>query len=94
MVGEGLEGGEVVKEKGIDGGVMDMYWMKGIDEERVVGYGEKRNGIVRGEKDNVIGGLGSGVGEVVSEDYGAGVKRMGVDEGLGEVGRMDYLKKS
>ncbi|TWM29324.1 hypothetical protein CHCC14819_3438 [Bacillus licheniformis] len=38
--------------------------------------------------------MGSAVAEVLSEHYPAPLKRIGVHEAFGQVGTIDYLKKS
>lgn len=60
----------------------------------MVRYAQKTNAIVTAENHNVIGGLGSAVAEVLSEHYPAPLKRIGVHEAFGQVGTIDYLKKS
>ncbi len=74
--------------------MIDMYCIKPIDQETVVRYAQKTNAIVTAENHNVIGGLGSAVAEVLSEHYPAPLKRIGVHEAFGQVGTIDYLKKS
>ena len=43
------------------------------------------------ENQNVIGGLGSAVCEVLAEQYPVRVKRLGVQDRFGEVGTLEYL---
>ncbi|MPQ25584.1 transketolase family protein [Bacillus paralicheniformis] len=93
MVAEALQAAELLKEKGIDAAVIDMYCIKPIDQETVIRYAQKTKAIVTAENHNVIGGLGSAVAEVLSEHYPAPLKRIGVHEAFGQVGTIDYLKK-
>jgi len=53
---------------------------------------EKTKAVVTVENHNVIGGLGSAVAEVLSEYCPTLMRRIGVKEQFGQVGKVDYLK--
>ncbi|WP_268921676.1 transketolase C-terminal domain-containing protein [Metabacillus sediminilitoris] len=53
---------------------------------------KKTKAIVTAENHNVIGGLGSAVAEVLSEHCPTPLRRIGVKEQFGQVGKADYLK--
>ncbi|MEC1260639.1 transketolase C-terminal domain-containing protein [Bacillus swezeyi] len=93
MVAEALKASELLKAKGIEAAVIDMYCMKPIDKETVIHYAEKTKAVVTAENHNVIGGLGSAVAEVLSEHCPVPLKRIGVHEAFGQVGDTDYLKE-
>lgn len=57
---------EMLEEKGISTGLLDMYCVKPIDENCVVEMAEKVSSIVTIEEHSVYGGLGSLVAQIVS----------------------------
>ena len=60
--------------------------MKPLDEETVLGSVEKTGAAITAEEHNVIGGLGSAISEVVSEEYPVPVKKIGIQDRFGESG--------
>jgi transketolase len=92
MVAESLLAADLLQELGIQATVIDMFSIKPIDKEVIVKYAEKTKAIVTAENHNVIGGLGSAVAEVLSEHCPTRMRRIGVKEQFGQVGKVDYLK--
>lgn len=93
MVAESLKAAELLAQEGIEASVIDMYSIKPIDKDLIVEYAQKTKGIVTAENHNVIGGLGSAVAEVLSEHCPTPLRRIGVKEQFGQVGRAPYLKE-
>jgi transketolase len=50
--------------------------------------------VVTAENQNVIGGLGGAVCEVLAENYPVKVKRLGAQDRFGEVGDVQYLTET
>ncbi|MGT2887916.1 transketolase family protein [Streptococcus didelphis] len=89
MVAEALEVAEKMAKEGIAVGVIDLFRVKPIHEEvKTLLLGKP---IVTLENHNKIGGLGSAICELVSEEKTTPVRRMGVDESFGQVGKIAYL---
>jgi len=93
MVAESLKAADLLLEQGINATVIDMFSIKPIDRELIVKYAEKTKAIVTAENHNIIGGLGSAVAEVLSEFSPTPMRRIGVKEQFGQVGKLDYLKE-
>lgn len=93
MVAESLKAADLLQEQGIDAAVIDMFTIKPIDRELIVKYAKKTRAVVTAENHNVIGGLGSAVAEVLSEYCPTSLRRIGVKEQFGQVGKVDYLKE-
>ncbi|CEG28530.1 transketolase family protein [Bacillus sp. B-jedd] len=93
MVAEALRAADLLAGSGIEAAVIDMYSIKPIDTQLIVQYAEKTNFIITAENHNAIGGLGSAVAEVLSEHRPTKMKRIGVKEQFGQVGKTDYLKQ-
>jgi transketolase len=55
---------------------------------------KKTNAVVTAENQNVIGGLGGAVCEVLADNYPAKVKRLGAQDRFGEVGDVPYLSET
>ncbi|MBP5308512.1 MAG: transketolase family protein [Clostridia bacterium] len=92
MVYEALKARELLAKKGVFASVYDMHTIKPVDSAAVIYEAKKCGAIVTAENHNVIGGLGSAVCEVVSENYPVPVERVGVEESFGEVGSQEYLQ--
>lgn len=93
MVAESLKAADLLQEQGIEATVIDMFSIKPIDKDLIVKYAEKTKAIVTAENHNVIGGLGSAVAEVLSEYCPTRMRRIGVKEQFGQVGKLEYLKE-
>ena len=85
-VGESLEAAKKLAADGIDAEVINIHTIKPIDAELVVKSAQKTGMVVTVEEHSVIGGLGSAVCEVLSEQLPTKVKRIGVYDRFGESG--------
>jgi len=81
MVHEALKAAEILKNEGINAFVVNIELAK------------KTNCVVTAEDHNIIGGLGSAVAEVLSENYPCLMKRIGVKDVYAESGKPDELYK-
>ena len=93
MVHEALKAADMLKNKGIDVFVVNIHTIKPIDEELIIDLAKKTGFVVTAEDHNVIGGLGSAVAEVLSENYPCRVKRIGLKDCYAESGKPDELYK-
>lgn len=94
MVYEALLACKKLKEKGIDGELINIHTIKPIDRDCIIKSARKTNRVVTCENHNTIGGLRSAVTEVLSESYPVIVKGIGVQDRFGQVGKLPYLKKA
>ncbi|MGL5330882.1 MAG: transketolase family protein [Peptostreptococcaceae bacterium] len=86
MVNEAVIAHEELKAEGINVRVINMSTIKPIDRELIVAAAKETKVIVTAEEHSVIGGLGSAVSEVVSEECPVIVKKVGVKDVFGESG--------
>lgn len=93
MVEESLKAKELLAEKGISARVINIYTIKPIDKEAIIKAAKETGAIVTAENHFITGGLGSAVTEVVCDYCPVPVKRIGINEHFGEVGKLDYLMK-
>ena len=93
MVHEALKAYDILKNKGVNVYVVNISTIKPLDSELVVGLAKKTNCVITAEDHNIIGGLGSAVAELLSEEYPCRMKRIGVQDKFGESGKPDELYK-
>ena len=94
MVGEAVKAANALEEKGISARVVNIHTIKPIDREIIVESAKKTGLIVTAEEHNVIGGLGSAVAEVLSEECPTKLVRIGVEDKFGMSGpALELLKK-
>ena len=92
-VSEAIKAQEILKEKGINIRVIDIHTIKPIDRELVIKCAKETKRIITVEDHNIIGGLGSAVCEVLSEEYPVKVERMGIPDTFGRSGKAEELMK-
>ena len=85
-VSSALEAAEKLKEDGIDAEIVNIHTIKPIDRELVIASAKKTGKAVTAEEHSVIGGLGSAVAEVLSEEAPTKLLRIGVEDVFGESG--------
>ncbi len=93
MVNEALIAAENLKADGIDARVINIHTIKPIDKDILVKAAKETGAIVTAEEHSIIGGLGSAVTEVLSEEYPVPVVRLGVNDTFGKSGpALELLK--
>lgn len=90
---EALKAKEELTKEGIDIRVVDMHTIKPIDKEIIIKSAKETNKIITIEDHNIIGGLGTAVCEVLSEEYPKKVVRMGIKDEFGTSGKAEELMK-
>jgi transketolase len=91
VVGNSLKAGIELKKDGIDIKVVNIHTIKPLDIELVINSAKATGKILTIEDHNIIGGLGSAVCEVLSENYPVKMKRLGVPDKFGESGSPEGL---
>ncbi len=94
MVNEAIKASEELKKENINAEVIDIHTIKPLDEKLIIETAKKTGKVVVAEEHNIIGGLGSAVSEVLSENHPTKIKRVGVKDTFGESGSpADLVKK-
>ena len=93
MVSEAILAKEGLEKQGINIRVVDMHTIKPIDKELIVKCAKETKRIITIEDHSIIGGLGSAVCEVLSEEYPCKVTRMGMKDTFGKSGKAEKLLK-
>ena len=92
-VSEALKAQEALKEKGINIRVIDVHTIKPLDKETIIKCAKETKRIITIEDHSIIGGLGTAVCEVLSENYPTKVMRIGINDTFGESGTAEELLK-
>lgn len=90
---EALKAMEELKNKGINIRVIDIHTIKPIDKEIILKAAKETAKIITIEDHSIIGGLGTAVCEVLSENYPSKVIRMGIKDTFGTSGNAKELMK-
>ncbi len=94
MVQKALKAADELSKEGISVRVINIHTIKPIDKEIIIKAAKETKAIVTAEEHSIIGGLGSAVLEVLSDECPTLVKRIGVNDTFGESGKPnDLLEK-
>lgn len=85
-----LAAGELAKE-GITVDLLHYPSVKPFDREALVISARKTGAVVTVENQNIIGGLGGAVAEVLGEEHPTKMRRLGIPDRFGEVATEEYL---
>lgn len=91
LLKETLEAANILCGLGIGAKVIEMHTIKPIDRQAILKAAKATHAIVTVEDHNIIGGLGSAVAEILSEEYPVRMKRIGVSDTFGESGDVELL---
>ena len=86
-VSEAIRAQEILENKGIKVRVVDMHTVKPIDKDMVIKCAKETKKLISVEDHNVIGGLGSAISEVLTEEYPVKLVRMGINDTFGKSGK-------
>ena len=92
-VAEALKAKDELAKEGTNMRVVDIHTIKPIDKEIITKSAKETNKIITIEDHNIIGGLGTAVCEVLSEEYPKKVVRMGIKDEFGTSGKAEELMK-
>lgn len=90
-VPEAIKAKEILEEKGIHIRVVDIHTIKPIDKEMIIKSAKETKKLISIEDHNVIGGLGSAIAEVLTENYPANLLRLGIKDTFGKSGKSKEL---
>ena len=92
-VQEALKAQKVLQEKGINVRVIDMFSIKPIDRDMIIKCAKETKKLVSIEDHNVIGGLGSAISEILTDEYPTKLIRLGIKDVFGRSGKAEELMK-
>ena len=91
MVAKALEAAKRLKSEGINATVVNISTIKPIDKELIVKVAKETGKVVTAEEHSVIGGLGSAVSEVLSQEFPVKMKFIGINDMFGQSGTPNEL---
>jgi transketolase len=92
-VAETLKAKEELEKENINIRVVDVHTIKPIDREMIVKCAKETKKIITIEDHSIIGGLGTAICEILSEEYPTKVIRMGMNDKFGKSGKAEQLLK-
>ncbi|WP_422446448.1 transketolase family protein [Thermoanaerobacterium sp. DL9XJH110] len=93
MVATALEAAQDLEQKGIEASVVNVHTIKPLDVETILNFAGKAGKVITVEEHSIIGGLGSAVAEVLSENLPLRMKRIGVSDIFGQSGAPEELMR-
>ena len=94
-VAEAIKAKEILANRGINIRVVDVHTIKPIDKEMIVKSAKETKRLISVEDHNIIGGLGSAISEVLTEEYPCKLVRLGINDVFGKSGNavelMEYF---
>lgn len=91
MVQKALKSADELLKDGIAARVINIHTIKPIDKDIIIKAAKETKAIVTAEEHSIIGGLGSAVLEVLSDECPVLLKRIGVNDTFGESGKPNDL---
>lgn len=93
VVAEAIKAQEKLKQQGVAIRVVDMHTIKPIDREIIMKCAKETKKLISIEDHSIIGGLGSAISEVLTEEYPVKLIRMGIHDTFGKSGKAEELMK-
>lgn len=90
---EAIKAQEILKQEGINIRVVDMHTIKPIDKEIIIKSAKETKKLISIEDHNIIGGLGSAISEILTEEYPTKLIRLGIKDVFGKSGKAEELIK-
>lgn len=90
-VSESLSAADILAEHGVDAQVINIHTIKPIDEALIISAAQKTKRIFTVEEHSVIGGLGSAVADVLSENCPTKLTKLGIKDKYGHSGSAKAL---
>ena len=84
---------EELEKENINIRVVDLHTIKPIDKELIIKCAKETKKLITIEDHSIIGGLGSAVSEVLTEEYPVKLIRMGLKDTFGRSGKAEELMK-
>ncbi len=92
-VSEALSAHEELKKENISARVINLHTIKPIDRDMIIKAAKETGAIVTAEEHTIVGGMGSAVSEVLSQNFPVPMEFVGVKDRFGESGDPKELFK-
>lgn len=91
MLSRALDAAERLDGEGINVQVSEMHTLKPIDRNEILRLARETGAIVTAEENNIIGGLGGAVAEVLGEGMPVPLERVGINDVFADTGSQTEL---
>lgn len=92
MVSKSIQAIEILKQKGIKIGLVNVHTIKPIDKNSITDILSHTKLIITIEDHNIIGGLGTSLAEIIAEsNFLVRLLRLGINDQFGESGSVEQL---
>ncbi len=91
MVSKALEAKEALEQEGKQIRVVDIHTIKPIDRKTIIQCAKETKHLISIEDHSVIGGLGTAIAEVLTEEYPVKLTRLGMQDCFGRSGKAEEL---
>ena len=92
-VAEALKAQAELENHGIHIRVVDIHTIKPIDNGAIIKCAKETKKLISIEDHSIIGGLGSAISEVLTDEYPCKLIRMGINDTFGKSGKAEELMK-
>ena len=92
-VSEAIKAQKELEKENVNVRVIDIHTIKPIDKDIIIKAAKETKKIITVEDHNVIGGLGSAISEVLTENYPVKLTRLGIKDTFGKSGKAEELIK-
>lgn len=86
-----LEAKEILKEKGFNVRVVDLYSIKPVDKYTIIKCAKETDKLISIEDHSIIGGIGSIISNVLTDEYPKKLEKIGVNDMFGKSGNAKKL---
>lgn len=90
-VSEAIKAQEELEKQGIHIRVVDIHTIKPIDKDMIIKCAKETAKLVSVEDHSIIGGLGTAISEVLTENYPVKLERIGMKDTFGKSGKAEEL---
>lgn len=91
MVAQALDAAGALEKEGKSAAVVNIHTIKPIDKETVLKYARSCKKVITVEEHSVIGGLGDAVSDVLFNEDGIHMKKIGIQDRFGQSGKPEDL---
>ncbi len=88
-----LQAQKILKEKGLNVRVVDLYSIKPVDKETIIKCAKETDKLVSIEDHSIIGGIGSIISNILCEDYPKKLEKIGIKDTFGKSGNWKEVYK-
>ena len=90
---EAIKAKEELEKEGINVRVIDIHTIKPIDRETIIKCAKETKKLISVEDHSVIGGLGTAISDVLTEEYPTKLVKLGINDTFGKSGKAEELLK-